>query len=108
MEFLSHALTAEQKEHHLNHAYDLIETIKSDPNFLDAIITGDESWCFAYDLETKCQSSKWCSPNTSPSKKFRFKKSKVKTMPILLFDSKGVIHHEYVPEGQTVNAMFHV
>ncbi len=24
------------------------------------------------------------------------------------FDSKGVIHHEYVPEGQTVNATFYV
>ncbi len=29
-------------------------------------------------------------------------------MLILFFDSKSVIHHEYVPEGQTVNAMFYV
>ncbi len=29
-------------------------------------------------------------------------------MLILFFDSKGVIHHEYVPEGQTVNAIFYV
>ncbi len=28
-------------------------------------------------------------------------------MLILFFDSKGVIHHEYVPEGQTVNTMFY-
>ncbi len=34
--FVPHALTAEQIEHCLN-------TIKSDPSFLDAIITGDES-----------------------------------------------------------------
>ncbi len=29
-------------------------------------------------------------------------------MLILFFDSRGVIHHEYVPEGLTVNAMFYV
>ncbi len=54
--FVPHALTPEQKEQRLNHAYDLIETIKSDPNFLDSKITDDESWYFAYDLETKRQS----------------------------------------------------
>ncbi len=54
-QFVPHALTAEQKEHCLNRAYDLIEMIKSNPNFLDLIITGDGSWCFAYDPETKRQ-----------------------------------------------------
>ncbi len=29
-------------------------------------------------------------------------------MLILFFDSKGEIHHEYVPEGQTMNATFYV
>ncbi len=27
---------------------------------------------------------------------------------ILFFDSKGVIHQEYVPKGQTANATFYV
>ncbi|KAG5321397.1 MOS1T transposase, partial [Pseudoatta argentina] len=31
----------------------------SDPNFLDKIITGDESWCFQYDPSTKRQSMEW-------------------------------------------------
>ncbi len=29
-------------------------------------------------------------------------------MLILFFDSKGVIHHEYVPEGQIANATFYI
>ncbi len=29
-------------------------------------------------------------------------------MLILFFDSKGVIHHEYVPEGQAVNATYSI
>ncbi len=32
--FVPHALTAKQKEQHLNPAYDLIKMIRSDPNFL--------------------------------------------------------------------------
>ncbi len=107
-QFLQHALTAEQKEQRFNYAYDPIETIKSDPNFLDSIITGDESWCFAYDLETKPRGSEWCSPNTPPYKKFQFQNSRVKAKLILFFDSNGVIHHKYVPKGQTANATFYV
>ncbi len=69
-QFVSHALTIKQKEQRLNHAYNLIETIKSDLNFLDSIITGDESWCFVYDLVTKRRSSEWCGRNMPPSKQF--------------------------------------
>ncbi len=29
-------------------------------------------------------------------------------MLIFFFDSEGVIQHEYVPEGQTVNATFYI
>ncbi len=57
--FVPHALTAKQKEQCLNHTYDITEKIKSNPNFWDFIITGDQSWCFAYDPEIKRQSSKW-------------------------------------------------
>jgi len=36
---------------------DLLNMINGDKNFLDKVITGVESWSFAYDPETKCQSS---------------------------------------------------
>jgi hypothetical protein len=35
-------------------------------------------------------------------------KSRVKTMFIVLFDAQGVIHREFVPEGQTVNGQFYI
>jgi hypothetical protein len=38
---------------------DLLKMINSEKNSLDKIITGGESWCFGYDLETKHQSSEW-------------------------------------------------
>jgi hypothetical protein len=37
-----------------------------------------------------------------------FPKSKIKTMLITFFDKWGVIHKEFVPEGQTINSTFYV
>lgn len=34
-------------------------------------------------------------------------KSKVKSMLIVFFDAKGVVHKEFVPAGQTVNGTFY-
>lgn len=40
-------------------SYEISESFESDDYFLDIVITGDESWVFHYDLESKTQSSKW-------------------------------------------------
>jgi hypothetical protein len=36
-------------------------------HFLNKIITGDDTWCFAYDPETKRQSSEWVGETYIPS-----------------------------------------
>ncbi len=53
--FVPHALTVEQCDQRVAYVLDLLEMVKNDPEFLDLIITGDESWCFAYDRETNYQ-----------------------------------------------------
>ncbi len=40
--------------------------------------------------------------------KISISKVKGKDNADFVFDNKGVIHHKYVPEGQTVNATFYV
>jgi hypothetical protein len=76
-------------------------------NFFNKIITGDETLCFAYDPETKRQSSDWVG-NISPlPKKLKFQKSLIKTRLIIFFDSQSVVHKEFTPEKKTVNAEFY-
>jgi len=75
-----------------------------DPFFLRTIGTGDETWCYQFDPESKRQSMEWRSPSSPRPKKSRLQKSKVKTMLIAFFDSDGIIHKEFVPAGQTVNS----
>ena len=105
--FVPHALTTEQKQERVVYCQDLL-LMGQDERFWENIITGDETWCFAYDPATKQQSAEWMGKNSSKPKKLRFKKSRVKTTLIVFFYAEGVIHREFVREGQKVNAEFYV
>jgi hypothetical protein len=72
------------------------------------VITGDETWVYAYDPETKTQSSQWKSPRSPRPKKARQVRNNIKSMFICFFDQKGIVHKEFVPPGQTVNAALYV
>jgi hypothetical protein len=74
---------------------------------LSRVITGNESWTYGYDPETKKQSSQWKSPNSLRPKKARQEKSKVKSMLVIFFDIKGTVHKEFIPAGQTVNSTYY-
>jgi len=52
-------LTAEQKDQRIAACQDLIATVDSDPDFFKKIVTGDQTWCFAYNPTTKRQSAAW-------------------------------------------------
>jgi hypothetical protein len=69
---------------------------------------GDKSGVYGYDPETKAQSSHWKTPGPPRPKKARQIRSKVKVMLTVFFDHEGVIHHEYTPEGQTVNKEYYI
>jgi histone-lysine N-methyltransferase SETMAR len=101
-------LSEEQKATRKAICQDLLHNVNEDPDFLDNVVTGDETWVFEYDPESKRQSSEWHTPSSPRPKKARMSKSKQKSMLICFFDRHGVIHKEFVPPGQTVNAVFYV
>jgi hypothetical protein len=72
----------------------------ADKNFFNKIITGDKTWCFACDPETKRQSSEWVGETFPWPKKVEFQRSCIKTMLIVFFVSQGIVHKEFVPEGK--------
>ncbi len=96
-------LTDQRKENRVEVSQDVLERSESDPRLFDRVITGDETWIFEYDPESKRQSSEWHTMTSPRRKKVRMSKSKIEARLILFFDCKGVIHREFVPAGQTVN-----
>lgn len=105
--FVPRLLTEDQKRNRVEVCTELKARCEADPNFISNIVTGDESWVYGYDPETKQQSSQWKSPASPRPKKARQVLSKTKSMLICFFDVKGVIHKEFVPQGQTVNGEFY-
>jgi histone-lysine N-methyltransferase SETMAR len=102
--FVPHSLTPEQREDKGTSCQD-ITMADADKHLFNKIITEDETWWFAYDPETKQQSSEWVG-ETSPQPK-KFQKSRIKTMLIIFFESQGIVHKEFEPEGKTVDAEFY-
>ena len=76
-------------------------------DFLNRIITCDETWIHNYDPETKQESMIWKTPGTPPPKKARTSKSAQKTMFIFFMDRRGMLLSHAVPQGETVNARYY-
>jgi len=106
--FVPHALSDYQRHERVQQAKEIVKTAGRIENFLNSIVAEDESWCFRYYPTTKRQSAEWKSPASQKGKKVRLEKSKVKKILVCFYDSKGVIHHEFVPEGQTVTGRLYL
>ena len=106
--FVPKVLTEVQKEVRVSRSEELLELNKKDPGFLNSTLIGEESWMFEYDPESKRQSSEGHTPSSPEPKKARMSKSRVKTMLIVFFDVRGIVHFEFVPQRQTLSAAFYL
>jgi histone-lysine N-methyltransferase SETMAR len=59
--FVPRLLTDEQREQRVGINQELLDQANSDGNLLKNIVTGDETWVYGYDVETKAHSSQWVS-----------------------------------------------
>jgi len=91
--FVPRILTADQKQQRVNVCNELRQLASDDETLLSRVITGDDSWVYGYDPETKRQSSQWQSPTSPmPKKKATQVKSNIKSMIITFFGIKGIVH----------------
>ena len=76
-------------------------------DFLDCIITCDETWVHHITLESKRASKQWKRANTPPPKKFRAIASSGKVMESVFWDKRDVIHVDFLPRGATINSEYY-
>jgi len=72
----------EQKQRRVTICQDLLER---QDDILGRVITGDETWVYQCDPETKQQSEQWKTANSPRPKKFRQSKSRVETTLLTFF-----------------------
>ena len=92
-----------QKKNCVKVHQDILKQLEITPDLLSRVVTGDESWIFEYDPLTKRQSLEWKSASSPRPTKARLFKSKIKVMLIVFFDVYGIVHLEFLPQGQTIN-----
>lgn len=80
---------------------------QSGDDFLQRLVTVDETWLHHYDPETKQQSMQWRHSGSPRPKKFKTQRSAGKVMATVFWDSKGVLLPDYLPKGQTINAEYY-
>ena len=94
-----------QKEHRVKVCEEMLSDYSAS---IQRIITGDETWVYAYDVETADQSSKYRAKGEARPKREQQSKSKIKVLLTVFVDYRGVVHHEFLPTGQTVNKEYYL
>jgi predicted DNA-binding protein YlxM (UPF0122 family) len=106
--FAPRLLTQHQRDSQTAICHELLDRANEDENFLKRIITGNETWVYGYDAETKMQSSQRVGKNSPRPKKVWQVMSKVKVMLKVFVNIKVVVHHEFLRQGQTLNRCYYL
>lgn len=106
--FVPKLLNFDQKQCRMDIAQELLNEVNDDPELLKRVITGDETWVYGYDVETKAQSSHWKLPEEPRPKKARQVRSNVKVLLTVFFDFNGIVYHEFLPPDSTVNKKYYL
>ena len=73
-------------------------------NFLNSIVTGDETWAYHFTPETKQQSRQWRHSSSPKPRKFKQTQSAGKVMATVFWDRNGVLLVDFMETGTTINA----
>ena len=106
--WVSHSLTDEQKQSRVRLASQVIEKYdKCDPCRLEEIVTGDETWIYHFQPDSKAKNKVWVSSEGDrPVIAHRCKTSN-RMLYAIFFDSKGPVLQIPVPKGSSVTGKFY-
>ena len=101
-------LTEEQKKKRLDVSRHLLQSYQHDKNYLDRIVTGDESYIFYEQPDTPRTTRVWVAPGEATSTRPIRKRFAPKQMLIVFWDKQGILLLEWLPESSTVNTVVYI
>jgi histone-lysine N-methyltransferase SETMAR len=101
-------LTDQQQRERVQVCQQLLQAHRSEPNFLDRIVTGDESWFHYSEPESKMQSSVWKASHEPTPVKALTAPSAGKQMATVFWDKEGILLIEWLPRGATINSEYYI
>jgi len=89
--FVLYILRDKLKEHSVKMCEDFIQNCQTNPHFLSCFIAGNKSWVFQYKPEASLR-MEWGTESSQMPRNFHSHKSRTKTMLIIFYDDRVVIH----------------
>ena len=106
--WVPHLLTDEQKQSRVRFASQVIEKYdKCDPRHLEEIVTGDETWIYHFQPNSKAKNKVWVSSEDDRPVIARCCKTSNRMLYAIFFDSKDLVFQIPVPKGSSVSGKFY-
>ena len=106
--WVPHLLTDQQKQSRVRLASQVIEKYdKCDPRRLEEIVTGDETWIYHFQPDSKAKNKVWVSSEGDRPVIARRCKTSNCMLYTIFFDLKGPVLQIPVPKGSSVTGKFY-
>ena len=106
--WVPHSLTTKQKQSWFRLASQVIEKYdKCDPRHLEEIVTGDETWIYHFQPNSKAKNKVWVSSEGDRPVIAHCCKTSNRMLYVIFFDSKGPVLQIPVPNGSSVTGKFY-
>lgn len=106
--WIPHLLTDDQKYERVRIASQLLDTYKNaDQKRMNVIVTGDETWVYFYEPDSKQKNKVWVGENDGRPQIARRARTSKRIMYALFFDCQGMVARIPVPEGRSVTGTFY-
>lgn len=101
-------LTPFQRAERSDKSLALLHRYQNNPaQFLQRLVTGDETWVYFWDPLSKEDSKEWRERGSKAPTKARTQRSAGKVMCTIFWDTKGPILIDYLAEGDTINGQYY-